>query len=48
MNRLGAVALKHGLPDTCLQMLNTMYGFNAMEVQEAFIKIKEQVGTGAS
>ncbi|GIL45633.1 hypothetical protein Vafri_2841, partial [Volvox africanus] len=42
VNRLGAVALKHRLPDTCLQMLNTMYGFNAMEVQEAFIKIKEQ------
>ncbi|GFR40173.1 hypothetical protein Agub_g730, partial [Astrephomene gubernaculifera] len=42
VNRLGSVALKHGLPDTCLQMLNTLYGYNAMEVQEAFIKIKEQ------
>lgn len=42
MNRLGAVALKHGCPDTCLQMLNSLYGYNAMEVQEAFVKIKEQ------
>lgn len=24
-------------------MTNTLYGFNAMEVQEAFVKIKEQV-----
>lgn len=24
-------------------MTNTLYGFNAMEVQEAFVKIREQV-----
>lgn len=26
-------------------MTNTLYGFNAMEVQEAFVKIREQVGS---
>lgn len=34
VNKLGAVALKHGAADACLQILNTMYGYNAMEVQE--------------
>ena len=28
------VATAHGQPDTCLSILNTMYGYNAMEVQE--------------
>ena len=37
------VARKHGLYHTCINIINSMYGFNAMEVQEAFTKIKEQV-----
>lgn len=32
VNKLGAIATAHGLPDTCLNILNTMYGYNAMEV----------------
>ena len=43
VNRLGAVARKHGSHEACLRVTNTLYGFNAMEVQEAFIKIREQV-----
>ena len=42
VNRLGAMARKQGCAETCKNIINTMYGFNAMEVQEAFIKIKEQ------
>jgi hypothetical protein len=34
VNKLGMVATGHGLPDTCLSVLNTMYGYGAMEVQE--------------
>jgi transformation/transcription domain-associated protein len=44
VNRLGCIARKHGAPDTCIRIINTMYGFNAMERQEAFTKIREQVG----
>jgi transformation/transcription domain-associated protein len=33
---------RHGLPDVCIIVINNMYGYNAMEVQEAFVKIKEQ------
>ena len=40
--RLGAVARKNGCPHTCKDVINTMYGYNAMEVQEAFNKICEQ------
>ena len=43
MNRYAMVARKHGLHHTCINIINQMYGFNAMEVQEAFTKIKEQV-----
>ena len=42
VNRLGHVARLHNLPDTCVHIINTMYGFNAMEVQEAFVKVLEQ------
>lgn len=42
VNKLGAIATFHGHTDTCLSILNTMYGFSAMEVQEAFVKIREQ------
>ncbi len=43
VNRYAMVARKHGLYHTCINIINSMYGFNAMEVQEAFTKIKEQV-----
>lgn len=33
VNKLGAVATAHGLPELSLHMLNTLYGYNAMEVQ---------------
>lgn len=42
VNRLAHVARLHHLPETCVQMINTLYGFNAMEVQEAFVKVQEQ------
>ena len=42
MNRLAAVARKHGCPEVAKQIIATQYGFNAMEVQEAFVKITEQ------
>ena len=35
---------RHGCPDLCINVVNNMYGYNAMEVQEAFVKIREQVG----
>lgn len=35
-------AARHGLPEVCITIINNMYGYNAMEVQEAFVKIKEQ------
>ena len=41
--RLGSIARKHGSYASCVRMTNTLYGFNAMEVQEAFVKIREQV-----
>ena len=47
VNRLGYVAYKHRCPDVCLSILNNMYGYNAMEVQEAFVKIREQAKVGA-
>ena len=43
VSRLGAIARKHGSYASCVRMTNTLYGFNAMEVQEAFVKIREQV-----
>ncbi len=36
------LAPRHGCPDVCITVINNMYGYNAMEVQEAFVKIKEQ------
>lgn len=42
MNRLAAVARKHDCPEVCKTIIATQYGFNAMEVQEAFVKIREQ------
>ena len=42
VNRLGHVARLHHLPEACIRIINTLYGFNAMEVQEAFVKVQEQ------
>lgn len=42
MNRLAAIARKHDCPEVCKHIIATQYGFNAMEVQEAFVKIREQ------
>ena len=39
MNRLGRIARIHHQPEACVQIINTLYGFNAMEVQEAFVKV---------
>ena len=40
MNRLGRIARLHHQPEACVQVINTLYGFNAMEVQEAFVKVR--------
>ena len=40
--RLGSVARKQGNPSVCKDIISNMYGYNAMEVQEAFNKIREQ------
>ena len=40
--RLGAIARGNGCPTVCKDLINTLYGYNAMEVQEAFNKICEQ------
>ena len=32
----------HRCTDSSLNTLNNMYGYSAMEMQEAFVKIKEQ------
>lgn len=42
MNRLGRIARLHHQPEACVQIINTLYGFNAMEVQEAFVKVLQQ------
>lgn len=42
VNRLGRIARLHHQPEACVQIINTLYGFNAMEVQEAFVKVREQ------
>jgi transformation/transcription domain-associated protein len=42
VNRLAAIARKHDCPEVCKHIIATQYGFNAMEVQEAFVKIREQ------
>jgi transformation/transcription domain-associated protein len=42
VNRLAHVARLHHLPEACVSAITTLYGFNAMEVQEAFVKVQEQ------
>lgn len=43
VNKLGATARKHGFPAVAEYVLNNMYGYFQMEVQEAFVKLREQV-----
>eukprot|EP00884_Botryococcus_braunii_P021980 jgi/Botrbrau1/8466/Bobra.0237s0083.1 len=40
VNRLGKVALRLGCPDTCIHLIQTMYGYNAMELIEAYSKTR--------
>ncbi|KAL8246880.1 hypothetical protein R6Q59_008096 [Mikania micrantha] len=42
VNKLANIARKQGLHDVCVTVLEKMYGHSTMEVQEAFVKIKEQ------
>ncbi|MQL91496.1 hypothetical protein Taro_024111 [Colocasia esculenta] len=42
VNKLAHVARKQGLYDVCVSILEKMYGHSTMEVQEAFVKIREQ------
>ncbi|XP_042425801.1 transformation/transcription domain-associated protein-like [Zingiber officinale] len=42
VNKLAHVARKQGLYDVCVKILDKMYGLSTMEVQEAFVKIREQ------
>ncbi|XP_058091042.1 uncharacterized protein LOC131237348 isoform X3 [Magnolia sinica] len=42
VNKLAHIARKQGLHDVCVAILEKMYGHSTMEVQEAFIKIREQ------
>ena len=40
--RLAYIARKHKSLSTARHVINSLYGYNAMEVQEAFTKIREQ------
>lgn len=42
VNKLASVARKQMHGEVCVSVLNKMYGFSTMEVQEAFVKIREQ------
>ncbi|KAK9062066.1 hypothetical protein SSX86_019251 [Deinandra increscens subsp. villosa] len=42
VNKLAHMARKQGLHDVCVTILEKMYGHSTMEVQEAFVKIREQ------
>ncbi|XP_043711461.1 transformation/transcription domain-associated protein-like [Telopea speciosissima] len=42
VNMLAHIARKQGLYDVCVTILEKMYGHSTMEVQEAFVKIREQ------
>lgn len=42
VNKLAHIARKQGLYDVCVSILEKMYGHSTMEVQEAFVKIREQ------
>ncbi|KAI4327728.1 hypothetical protein L6164_020154 [Bauhinia variegata] len=42
VNRLAHIARKQGLFEVCASILDKLYGHSTMEVQEAFVKIREQ------
>lgn len=42
VNKLAHIARKQGLNDVCVTILDKMYGHSTMDVQEAFVKIREQ------
>jgi transformation/transcription domain-associated protein len=42
VNRLARIARHQGCPEACKAAIGLLYGFNAMEVQEAFTKTTEQ------
>ncbi|CAL5373324.1 unnamed protein product [Camellia sinensis] len=42
VNKLAHIASKQGMYDVCVSILEKMYGHSTMEVQEAFVKIREQ------
>ncbi|KAF2646609.1 hypothetical protein P280DRAFT_464812 [Massarina eburnea CBS 473.64] len=42
INRFAHVARKHSLPDVCIQQLSRIYTLPNIEIQEAFLKLREQ------
>lgn len=42
INRFAHVARKHGMHDVCLAQLNIIYNLPNIEIQEAFLKLREQ------
>ena len=42
INRFAHVARKHQLPDVCVQQLGRIYTLPNIEIQEAFLKLREQ------
>ena len=42
INRFAHVSRKHSLPDVCIQMLNKIYTLPNIEIQDAFLKLREQ------
>ena len=43
INRFAHVARKHGMADVCINQLTKIYQLPNIEIQEAFLKLKEQV-----
>ena len=42
INRFAHVARKHGLPEVCISQLSRIYTLPNIEIQEAFLKLREQ------
>lgn len=42
INRFAHVARKHNLPEVCVQLLSKIYTLPNIEIQEAFLKLREQ------
>ena len=42
INRFAVIARKHGLLDVCINQLGKIYTLPNIEIQEAFVKLKEQ------